>query len=76
MVVPVREKGIAVARPDAVNIDAVNHRARCCIAPSTAQEFDGVTPSYETPEYLMEMELCATRLRVFTVLPIQYKNAH
>jgi hypothetical protein len=65
-----------MARPDAVNVDAVNHRARCCVAPSTAEEIDGMTPSYETPEYLMKMELCATRLRVFTVLPIQDKYAH
>jgi hypothetical protein len=59
-----------------VNIDAVDHRARCCVAPSTTEEFDSVALCYETPEYLMKVKLCATRLRVFTVLPIDNKNAH
>jgi len=35
-----------------------------------------VTPSNETPEYLMQVKLRATRLWVFTVLPVEDKNAH
>jgi hypothetical protein len=59
-----------------VDIDAVDHRARGCLAPSAAEKLDSVTSRDKTTEYLMEMELCATRLRVFTILPIQYENAH
>jgi hypothetical protein len=65
-----------MTRADAVNIDAVDRRARRRAPPATAQELDDVTPSDKTPEYLMEMELCAPRLRVLTVLPVQDKNAH
>jgi len=59
-----------------VNVDPVDHCPPSCVAPSTAEEIDGVTPSNETPEYLMQVKLRATRLWVFTVLPVEDKNAH
>ena len=74
--VPVREKWERVTRSHAVNIDAIDHRAWCCVAPTTAEERDGMTSCDETSEDLMEMELCTARLRVLTILPIQYQNAH
>jgi hypothetical protein len=59
-----------------MNIDAINHFARSRAVPATAEKIDRVTASGEATEYLMEMELCATGLWVFTVLPVQYENPH
>jgi hypothetical protein len=57
-------------------INAVDHRARRSVAPPAAEQIDSVTARRESAEYLMEMELCAARLRVLTVLPVQNENAH
>jgi hypothetical protein len=59
-----------------MNINAIDHRTRRGGAPPAAEKIDSVAPRCESAEYLMEMELCATCLRVLTVLPVQNENTH
>jgi hypothetical protein len=59
-----------------MNIDAIHHRARSGVAPPAAEKVNAVTARREPAEYLMEMMLCATRLRVLTVLPVQDEDTH
>jgi hypothetical protein len=59
-----------------MNINAIDNRARRSFAPPAAEKIDFVAPRCESAEYLMEMDLCAARLRVLTVLPVQNENTH
>src|SRR6478672_9601538 len=75
-IIPVREKWICVSRSHAVHIDAVYCCATCRVIPPAAKQSDGVTASREAPEYLMKVKLCAARLRIFSVLPVEDENFH
>jgi hypothetical protein len=65
-----------MAGSDAVYVNAVNIRALRSCFPSAAQQFHGVAAVNEPAEDLMKVKLCTARLRVFAILPVEYKYSH
>jgi fatty acid-binding protein DegV len=62
--------------PNAVNVDAIDSRATSAAAPATAQQIDGMAAAGKSSENLMEMKLCASRLRVLSILPVEDEYFH
>ena len=75
-VVAVREERKAVARTDAIHVDAVERCARRTSRPSAAQQAHLVSLERETPEDLVQVDLGAAGLRILTILPVDDEDAH
>jgi hypothetical protein len=59
-----------------VDIDPIERHARRSASEARAEQSHLVPATREPPEDLVEMGLGATRLRVFTVLPVDDVDSH
>src|SRR5690606_2595116 len=67
-------EGVPGAHPSHAN--SVHHGRGCTARPAAAKQAHVVTRSGETPEYLVQVNFGATRLRVLPVLPVDQEYAH
>ena len=63
-------------RPDADDINPVERCASRATRPSAAEQRHFVTPSGESSENLVQMQLCPACLRILPILPIDEQNLH
>jgi hypothetical protein len=69
-IVPVGQKWIRLACPDAVDVDSVHVLALGSALPGAAEQVDLMTPRDNPAENFLEVKLGAAGLRVFDILPV------
>src|SRR5687767_6314194 len=66
----------SVAAPDSMNVHSIEISAGCTAFPSAREHVYAISQGGYPAEYLVEVNFSASTVRVFSIVPVDDKNAH